>query len=913
VANKSFSSTLIPDSVTTYIFNNVITAPLGIPTGLVAVPGNEQVALSWNAVAGATNYVVLLGTNSGNENITVASTANTTYTDTGLRNGTNYYYVVYATGPAGSSVNSAEARATPFSGPPAVYWTNSITASAQNWNLSSNWTNGAAFPNATQATAIVSAPITANQTINLNQTNIIGALSLGAVGGIFNVAGNGGVLTFDNTPGQAFLAQLAVSGGDIISAPVSLNSDLNVSNASPNVLTISGGISGTNDLNFLGTGSLALSASNVFAGVTMVSAGSLKLSDQSAVQNSTLTMNGGSLVFDGSVTGNAFSLGALATSGNGAGCNLTLQNNAAASIVLTVGYNNANSLFVGTLSGGGSLTKTGTGVQTIGSGAVGGASYMGGTTLLAGTLTLGGLGNVTTPGTLDISGNSGNCNLNLADAAMFNTSGTILIADGAGNGYPGQGTLTVENNARMSAASLTFGGNNAGRVPNGSFVTVQDNGSLTITGSFDVNRTKGGSTAENDQINLNGGTLTVGNFLDSASTGNVGNTHQATINFNGGLLKADANDPVGSTFLPAFAAGYLTADVDGGGVIINPNGYSITIAAGLLHGSGSPDGGLTLNGSGTLILTGTNTYNGGTDLAGGVLRFAAAALGTGGVTFDGGTLQWAAGNINDISTQTISVNPGGGTMDVNGNSVILAGPIGGDGALTLNSTAANGVLTLLGTNACTALTVASGATLAGTGTIFGAVVVNSGGTLAPGNPLGTLTLSNNLLLASGSTNLVQVRHSPLTNGAIKILGSLLENGALNVTNIGARNFASGDNFKLFVATNYSGAFANYLLPPLPTSLVWNTSRLNVDGSLWVVNTTAPVILQARMVGGRLTFSGGGGTPNWSYYVLGSTNLAMPLSQWSYLATNQFDAAGNFNFTNSFNAKAAPNFYLLRLP
>ena len=97
------------------------------------------------------------------------------------------------------------------------------------------------------------------------------------------------------------------------------------------------------------------------------------------------------------------------------------------------------------------------------------------------------------------------------------------------------------------------------------------------------------------------------------------------------------------------------------------------------------------------------------------------------------------------------------------------------------------------------------------------------------------------------------------------------------------------------------------------NLVWNTSRLNVDGSLWVVSTAAPVILQTRMVGGWLTFSGSGGTPNWSYYVLGATNLTTPLAQWTCLATNQFDGAGNFNFTDSFDGKAAPHFYLLRLP
>ncbi len=84
-----------------------------------------------------------------------------------------------------------------------------------------------------------------------------------------------------------------------------------------------------------------------------------------------------------------------------------------------------------------------------------------------------------------------------------------------------------------------------------------------------------------------------------------------------------------------------------------------------------------------------------------------------------------------------------------------------------------------------AVAVNSGGTLAGTGIISGAVTVNSGGALAPGNPLGTLTISNNLTLAAGSTTFMQVQHSPLTNNAVKISGTLTEGGTLNVTNIGA--------------------------------------------------------------------------------------------------------------------------------
>jgi hypothetical protein len=48
-------------------------------------------------------------------------------------------------------------------------------------------------------------------------------------------------------------------------------------------------------------------------------------------------------------------------------------------------------------------------------------------------------------------------------------------------------------------------------------------------------------------------------------------------------------------------------------------------------------------------------------------------------------------------------------------------------------------------------------------------------------------------------------------------------------------------------------------------------------------------------------------------VLTSTNLALPLSNWTRLFTNEFDGDGNFNFTNVPDTNAPQVFYLLQLP
>jgi hypothetical protein len=93
--------------------------PPAAPTGLTATPGNTQVALTWNASGGATAYDVKRSTVSGSGYAVVSSPTATNYTNTGLTNGTTYYFVVSAKNAQGSSANSAQASATPTGTPPA--------------------------------------------------------------------------------------------------------------------------------------------------------------------------------------------------------------------------------------------------------------------------------------------------------------------------------------------------------------------------------------------------------------------------------------------------------------------------------------------------------------------------------------------------------------------------------------------------------------------------------------------------------------------------------------------------------------------------------------------------------------------------------------------------------------------------
>ena len=86
------------------------------PSALSATGGNAQVSLSWTASGGAISYNVKRSLTSGGPYSTVASPTGTSYTNTGLTNGTTYYYVVTAVNANGESGNSNQANATPNGG-----------------------------------------------------------------------------------------------------------------------------------------------------------------------------------------------------------------------------------------------------------------------------------------------------------------------------------------------------------------------------------------------------------------------------------------------------------------------------------------------------------------------------------------------------------------------------------------------------------------------------------------------------------------------------------------------------------------------------------------------------------------------------------------------------------------------------
>jgi fibronectin type 3 domain-containing protein len=117
--------------------------PPGAPAGLQATAGNTQVSLTWTASTGATSYHVKRSTTNGGPYTQIAAPTTNGYTDSGLTNGTTYYYVVSALNAAGESANSSQANATPVAPatPPAI--PTGLQATAGNAQVSLTWTASA--------------------------------------------------------------------------------------------------------------------------------------------------------------------------------------------------------------------------------------------------------------------------------------------------------------------------------------------------------------------------------------------------------------------------------------------------------------------------------------------------------------------------------------------------------------------------------------------------------------------------------------------------------------------------------------------------------------------------------------------------------------------------------------------------
>jgi hypothetical protein len=80
----------------------------------------------------------------------------------------------------------------------------------------------------------------------------------------------------------------------------------------------------------------------------------------------------------------------------------------------------------------------------------------------------------------------------------------------------------------------------------------------------------------------------------------------------------------------------------------------------------------------------------------------------------------------------------------------------------------------------------------------------------------------------------------------------------------------------------------------------------------IATNSVPVFNSVMLFGTNLIVSGTNGTHGGNYFVLTSTNLAAPATNWLHAATNPFNAGGDFNFTNPIGLGRSNLFYMLQL-
>jgi autotransporter-associated beta strand protein len=414
--------------------------------------------------------------------------------------------------------------------------------------------------------------------------------------------------------------------------------------------------------------------------------------------------------------------------------------------------------------------------------------------------------------------------------AILNKTGTntlsgALTINSGGSSYTFQsdaGSLTLSGGITSGATgsrALTFQGSGdfiiSGAITNGSATTGI---SLTKTGTGTL--TLSGANTNTGTTTVNGGTLTV-TSTGALSTAALSLASGTTLNLNKATTFSTTVSGAGA--INNTASTTITGDFSGFSGSYTHN--STTVSTGLNAATAtSKNAAYTIasnqGSSQGMVVAGTGDYT----LEMGSLNGVSNSLLRGGNTATG-TATVKIGNLNTNDTFAGIISNGVTKViafqKVGTGTMILSGANTYTGATSVNA----GNLQVNGSLGSTAVTVASGATLSGSGSLAGAVTVQSGGILSPGGTQGTLTINNSLTLQAGSATQIDLNKGSGITDKLVVNGALTRAGTLLITN-SSGTLAAGDSFDVLDATTASGSFSTITLPTLAAGLQWNTSGLS---------------------------------------------------------------------------------------
>ena len=430
-----------------------------------------------------------------------------------------------------------------------------------------------------------------------------------------------------------------------------------------------------------------------------------------------LTKNGnGTLVLGGT---NTFDNGIAVNAGTLVGTAQSLGGDISVDDTLRFEQQSAGT-YSDVISGTGTVEKTGSGTLTL----TGDNTYTGVTTISNGTLQVGNGGTSGTLGTGNVTNNAALA-FNRSDAQTFNQtiSGTGSLTQAGSNTLTltsdntYSGTTTISNGTLQVGNGGTSGTLGSGDVTNNAALAfnrsdaqtisqaISGTGSLTQAGSNTLTLT--GDNTYTGVTTISNGTLQVGNGGTSGSLGSGSVTNNTALIFDRSDAHTVGNIIDGTGTVEKAGSGTLTltgdntytgvTTINNGTLQVGNGGTSGSLGSGnvtnntalifdrsdahtvgnIIDGTGTVE----KAGSGTLTLTGDNTYSGTTTISAGTVSIGTnSALGTGDLSLDGGTLHTTA---NMTKTRAVSTTADGGTINVDtGTSLELTGPVTVNGDLS---------------------------------------------------------------------------------------------------------------------------------------------------------------------------------------------------------------------------------------
>jgi len=619
--------------------------------------------------------------------------------------------------------------------------------------------------------------------------------------------------------------------------------------------TNSGSVTGGNG-GAAGTGAVAESAGKGGAGITG--------SGLTIINSGSVT---GGLSGDGMTRANAITFtGGANTLTLQAGSNLTGNIDVTGSLT----FNQPTDATVSNvITGTGSVAKTGAGVLFLS----GNNTYTGATTINAGTLALSGFGNISSSSSVTVGSGA---TFDVSASSFFFVPITTLAGSGTvqlgGNGLvitngstEFSGAINGSGGLEILSGTQTLSGANGysgpTQIDRGATLALKGAGSIASTlcvgfnplgsglATFDISQTTAGAS--------------VGGLADGVGIGRVSLGSQTLTITNG------------SSFAGVIQDGGIAGGT-GGNLVISAPGFgqdlsgvntytgSTTITANALltlsgNGSISSSSGLILSGTGATFdisaSSGNQTIRDLSGVAGSMIQLGANSLtvGTANSTTFAGSIDGSGG----------LVKQGTGALQLSGTNTYT-------GATTVNA----GTLIVNGSIASSALTVNAGAMLAGTGTV-GATTIMSGGTFAPGNSPGTMTVQGNLAFQSGAIYLVQVTPSLASSANVTAGGSAALAGTVNAsfasgsyitrtyTILSAAGGLAGTTFNALTTSNLPAGFSANLSYSATDVILNLTATLGQPSGPAALGTSGLSINQKNVANSLNTFfnSGGALPPN----------------------------------------------------